>query len=146
MLRYNVKLNGSNIKMDELVWGEKYASPDLSYVTGVTSQEYHLEKSNRISATVGSNTTFSSLFISTENVTRNGYVVIKEKEYEIHSGKTSEVSAVTFNYVEINGVFYYITGNTITVKNWLKEEWYRVGDEYKVNIIEGDVLALKVVM
>ena len=143
MLRYNVKLNESNIKMDELVWGEKYASPDLSFVTGVTSQEYHLEKSNRINATVGGNTTFSSLFISTENVTRNGYVVIKEKEYEIHSGKTSEVSAATFNYVEINGVFYYITGNTITVKNWLKEEWYRVGDEYKVNIIEGDVIGTK---
>ena len=143
MLRYNVKLNESNIKMDELVWGEKYISPDLSFVTGVTSQEYHLENSNRINASIGANTTFSSLLISTENVTRNGYAVIKEKEYEIHTGKTSEISAETFSYVEINGVFYYITGNTITVKNWLKEKWYRVDNEYKVNIVEDDVIGTR---
>lgn len=50
MLRYTVKLEEENIKRDEIVWSEKYVSPDLSFVSGVTSQKYHLSEDNFVAA------------------------------------------------------------------------------------------------
>ena len=52
MLSYKVKLNGSYINKDEVVWGERYLSPDLSFVSGVTSQDYHLEGLTKIEASM----------------------------------------------------------------------------------------------
>ena len=48
MLRYEIKLTDDNFKQEELVWGEKYLAPDLSFVSGVTSQDYHLEKIKKL--------------------------------------------------------------------------------------------------
>ena len=79
MLRYDVKLEYDNLKRDTLVWGEKYVAPDLSFVSGVTSQDYHVDKNDRIAASIGSDTNFSYLNIDCENVTRNGYIVIYGK-------------------------------------------------------------------
>ena len=50
MLRYSVKLGNDNFREDELIWGEKYLDPKLSFVSGVTDSSYHLEKFNRINA------------------------------------------------------------------------------------------------
>ena len=142
MLRYSIKIGDENIERDEMVWTEKYVAPDLSFVSGVTSQDYHLENNTRLAASIGDDTNFTSLFVSSENVTRNGYVKIKGKEYKVKSGKTSEINAGNFYYTEINGVYYYITGETITVKNWLQEKWTNIDDEYKVDIVEDDATAV----
>lgn len=157
MLKYNIKLGEDNIRRDELVWSEKYVAPDLSFVSGVTDQSYHLEKNKTIAASIGADSNFSSLYISCENVTRNGYVMVVEKKYPIITGKTytydqynfdgdSDYSSTgqtythTYSCVNIGGVYYYTTGKSngekITVKNWLKEKWITVDD---VEIVEGDV-------
>ena len=140
MLTYSIKLDDNNLKRGKLDWGEKFVSPDLSFVSGVTSQHYHIDADDYISASIGVDTNFSRLKVSCQNVTRNGYIVIKDKEYKIKHRKKSVASGGTFDYVDIGGTYYYITGNTITVKNWLQEQWYKVGDEYKVNIIEKDTI------
>ena len=44
MLRYEIKLGKDDLIRDALEWREKYLSKDLSYITGVTSPDYHLEK------------------------------------------------------------------------------------------------------
>ena len=116
MLSYSVKLSGDNIKKDEVVWGEKYLSPDLSFVTGVTSQDYHLEKINQIEASINSKS--DVLFIQSENVTREGYVVVKGKKYPI-----------TNNTVFINGKYYYVNNNNVIIDNWLVEK-HTIGKEY----------------
>ena len=146
MLSYSVKLNDDNIIRNELVWGEKYLAPDRSFVSGVTDQSYHLEKNDLISFSVGNGTNSSVLAISCENVTRNGYITIKDKAYLTNTGSTVNCTideAIQYTYVEINGVIYYIKeGDTsITIKNWLKEEWSENNGEYSVKIVEGDVTA-----
>lgn len=139
MLTYSIKLGDDNLKRDKLVWSEKFVAPDLSFVSGVTSQHYHIDADEYMSASIGVDTNFSRLKVTCQNVTRNGYVVIKDKEYKIKRHKKSIASGGTFDYVDIGGVYYYITGDTITVKNWLQEQWYKVGNEDKVRIIEGDI-------
>ena len=148
MLRYDVKLNDDNLKRDKLVWSEKYVAPDLSFVSGVTSQHYHIDNSNMIAASIGADTNFSALNLDTENVTRNGYIIIKNKRYKIEVGikplqarSTEEESDDnTYKYVYIGGVYYYVTGDTVTINNWLKEKWKKSEGGYKVEIIEGDVV------
>ena len=145
MLTYSIKLDEKSIRRDELVWSEKYLAPDRSFVSGVTSQDYHLEKKDYIAFSIGDETNTGSLQLSCNNVTRNGYINIKAKAYDIQSGVTKNYMTgeeYTYDYVEINGVIYYISADTesITVNNWLKEDWYLDDDgEYRVNIIEGDV-------
>ena len=141
MLTYSIKLGDSNLKREKLVWSEKFVAPDLSFVSGVTSQHYHIDADEYISASIGLNTNFSRLKVTCQNVTRNGYIIIKDKEYPIKYRKKPVASGGTFEYADIGGVYYYITGGTITVKNWLQEEWYKVKDEDKVRVIEGDAKA-----
>ena len=141
MLTYSIRLGDNDLKREELVWSEKFVAPDLSFVSGVTSQHYHIDADEYISASIGVNTNFTRLKVTCQNVTRNGYIIIKDKEYPIKYRKKSVASGGTFEYADIGGVYYYITGGTITVKNWLQEEWYKVKDEDKVRVIEGDVKA-----
>ena len=74
MLKYSVKIGENNIKRDVLSWSEKYVAPDLSFVSGVTSQHYHVDKNELISGSIGGETNFSSLKLETENVCRNGCI------------------------------------------------------------------------
>lgn len=147
MLTYSIKLDDKSIRRDELVWSEKYLAPDLSFVSGVTSQDYHLEKKEQIAFSIGNDTNADALNISCNNVTRNGYIVIKDKTYDIQSGNTINYATdkvyENYRYVEIGGVIYYISANTtsITVKNWLKEAWSVNGEDYTVSIVESDVEA-----
>ena len=141
MLTYSIRLGDNDLKREKLVWSEKFVAPDLSFVSGVTSQHYHIDTDEYISASIGINSNFTRLKVACENVTRNGYIIIKDKEYPIKRRKKSVISGGTLEYVDIGGVYYYITGNTITIKNWLQEQWYEVKGENKVRVIEGDANA-----
>ena len=79
MLNYSIKLGDEYIKKDVVVWGEKYLSPDLSFISGVTSQDYHLEKQAQIEASINGKSDL--LNIECENVKREGYVVVKGKTW-----------------------------------------------------------------
>jgi hypothetical protein len=155
MLNYSVKLGENSLKRDELVWSEKYIAPDLSFVSGVTSQHYHIDKHDKIAASIGYKSNFSTLKVDSQNVTRNGFVKISGKRYPIK--KDSFINKATgkkqtYWYSDINGVFYYIypidndttipEGSKITIKNWLKDEWSQDDNgEYHVDVVEGDVEA-----
>ena len=146
MLNYSVKLGRDNFRRGELVWGEKYLAPDLSFISGVTSQSNHIDKKDSIAYSIGNETNSGFLLLSCENVTRNGYIKIVNKVYEANYGVTTDHNIEEtheYYYSEINGVIYYIpeSATSITVKNWLKEEWVEENGEYKVNIVEGDVEA-----
>ena len=144
MLNYSIKLGRDNFRRGELVWGEKYLAPDLSFISGVTSQSNHIDKKDSIAYSIGNETNSGFLLLSCENVTRNGYIKIVNKVYNILSDSTVDNISEEirdYKYVEINGIIYYITGDTITINNWLKEEWTEENGEYKVNIVEGDAEA-----
>lgn len=125
MLRYNIKLTNDNIKQEEVVWREKYLAPSLSFVSGVTSQGYHLEKQDKIAASnTISHTPNSILSIETENVTRQGFIVIKNKEYKIESDNYHDNvlnANINYSYVFLNGKYYYKQNKKFTIDKWLQK-------------------------
>ena len=112
MLNYSIKLGDEYIKKDVVVWGEKYLSPDLSFISGVTSQDYHLEKQTQIEASINGKSDL--LNIECENVRREGYVIVKGKRYDASPLNDS---------IFINGKYYYINSGKITVDNWLVQQF-----------------------
>ena len=153
MLRYSIRLTDNNIEKEKLVWSEKYLAPDLSFVSGVTSQDYHLEKYNRLPLTnnILSNTN-SVADLETENVTRQGYIVIKGKQYTPLEGSLVDYSVesggqtIEYKYLFLNGKYYYSYKNTdntyskFKIDHWLAERF--VEDEQgnvKPIIVEDDI-------
>lgn len=140
MLKYNIKLTDNGIRQEELVWSEKYLAPDLSFVSGVTSQNYHLEKFSRLPLTNSLvNNNKSTVAVESENVTRQGYIIISGKTYDVNSGSVVDYSVessgtpINYKYLLLNGKYYYSYNNeSFTIKNWL------VGDEYG-NVTEKDI-------
>ena len=118
MLKYSIRLTNDSFKQEEIVWGEKYLAPDLSFVTGVTSQNYHLEKQDKIAVSnTISHTPNSILNIETENVTRQGYVIVLDKEYIVDS-------IGNVKCVNLNGKYYYAYAPDyiFTIDHWLQAE------------------------
>lgn len=156
MLKYFAKLNASNITKEVMVWGEKYLAPDLSFVSGVTSQDYHLEKFNRLAVTNSIMSTPNSVVsVESRNVTRQGYITIKEKEYEVVSSSIVDYSVessgtpITYKYLFVNGKYYYATKeneesqeeDTFFIKDWLVEKFKEVDGIVKPIIVEEDIKA-----
>jgi len=132
MLKYSVKLTNYNIEPKKLDWGEKYLDPNLSFVTGVTSSSNHLEKYDKISVTNNIMNSDGVLPIKTENVLRQGYVIVEGKEYNIYKDSLvsylKEKSGETINYVYtfINGKYYIgykVTGETTTKNCFTIDDW-----------------------
>jgi len=139
MLRYEVKLGKDNFKQSELVWEEKYLSPDLSYVTGVTDTSYHLEKFKTLPTKNYMVNSDSSLYVEAHNVVRQGFVVASGKTYEIRNGSIIDYSVekkgeeINYRYVFINGKYFYEkeieNEKVFEIDNLLNYESGRTDDE-----------------
>ena len=108
MLKYKVRLSPDVMKKEEMVWREKYLAPDLSFVTGVTSQDYHLEKYDTIEAANSINDRSGILNLETENVEREGYVVLHGMSYDVFNDTffdyqyANNGTVIDYKYVKIN--------------------------------------------
>lgn len=123
MLRYSVKLNKDNIKRENMSWGEKFLSQDLSYVSGVTSTDYHLEKYTMMPSTNDLVSSDSTLSIESENVIRSGYCIVIGKVYHI---STIQIDNSDKPYIEFNGKYYY------QYKNDNGEQCYKIDNVLSV--------------
>lgn len=119
MLRYNIKVTEDDISREKMSWDEKFLSQDLSYVSGVTSTSYHLEKYGMIPASNSMVSSDATLRVVSENVHRNGYCLIKDKKYDV---KKVKVNGKDVNYIEVNGTFYYEVKGKYVIDNMLKQD------------------------
>ena len=119
MLKYSVKITENDFKDNHLVWREKYVAPDLSFISGVTDSSYHLEQFNQLPAYNSYTNQSAILNINAEVVTRLGYVIAKGKEYPV---KTVTFSGRTYNYIIVNGKYYY-DNSGYTITNWQVERY-----------------------
>ena len=131
MLRYNIKVTEDDISREKMSWDEKFLSQDLSYVSGVTSTSYHLEKYGMIPASNSMVSSDATLRVVSENVHRNGYCLIQGKEYDVKKVKVGEKDV---NYIEVNGTFYYEVKGKYVIDNMLKQ------DDDKKSVISGEVI------
>lgn len=125
MLKYSVKLTENDFKDNHLVWREKYVAPDLSFISGVTDASYHLEQFNQLPAYNSYTNQSAILNINAEVVTRLGYVIAKGKEYPV---KTVTFSGQTYDYIIVNGKYYYDTSG-YTITNWQIERYKKIVNE-----------------
>ena len=131
MLRYNIKVTEDDISREKMSWDEKFLSQDLSYVSGVTSTSYHLEKYGMIPASNSMVSSDATLRVASENVHRNGYCLILGKEYDVKKVKVGEKDV---NYIEVNGTFYYEVKGKYVIDEMLKQ------DDDKKSVISGEVI------
>lgn len=129
MLRYNIKVTEDDISREKMSWDEKFLSQDLSYVSGVTSTSYHLEKYGMIPASNSMVSSDATLRVVSENVHRNGYCLILGKEYDVKKVKVGEKD---INYIEVNGTFYYEVEGKYVIDEMLKQD----GE----SVISGEVI------
>lgn len=129
MLRYNIKVTEDDISREKMSWDEKFLSQDLSYVSGVTSTSYHLEKYGMIPASNSMVSSDATLRVVSENVHRNGYCLILGKEYDVKKVKVGEKDV---NYIEVNGTFYYEVEGKYVIDEMLKQD----GE----SVISGEVI------
>ena len=143
MLKYNIRVDNSNIKKHVMSWQEKYLSPDLSLVSGTTLQSNNIYGDTTIEAAnvkLGGNK--NTLDMETENVTRNGFVLVKGYKFPVNSGFTYDYTTleesgerITYNYVFINGRYYYsYNDNTFTINNFPTVNIDGVPGEYDFTI------------
>ena len=140
MLKYNIKLTDDSIKQEKVVWSEKYLAPDLSFVTGVTSQDYHLEKFNRLPLVNSLIDNFnSSALLDTENVSRQGYVLISGKTYDANSGSVVDYSnessgtPIEYKYLFLNGKYYYsYKGTDDAYSDFEIDHWLQVDNNTRI--------------
>ena len=113
MLRYEIKLSDDSIRREKMVWREKYLSPNLSCITGVTDPSYHLEKFNKLASTNSIINIDSALNLECRNVKRQGYIIVKEKEYDTFSDSTIDYSSektgktIDYQYMVNNEKYFY---------------------------------------
>ncbi len=117
MLNYRIKINPENVNDDVLDWREKYFSPDMLFISGVTDQEYHLERLDTIRGSLYDD--LIEMNVSSENVTRQGLVVIKGKKYKIYRRNDPNIETIVYRYVKINNYIYYIDKGKLRINNWL---------------------------
>ena len=150
MLKYKVRLSPDVMKKEEMVWREKYLAPDLSFVTGVTSQDYHLEKYDTIEAANSINDRSGILNLETENVEREGYVVLHGMSYDVFNDTffdyqyANNGTVIDYKYVKINDKYYYTSGTTFIIDNWLVED-PSIGKPIETSItaiIDNDIIKL----
>jgi len=136
MLKLKVKLNTKNITREELVWREKYLSPNLSYITGVTSPSYNLGKYDKLASTNSITNTDSSLNVESENVLRQGYVIVKSKVYDAHRGRYTDYSVAdsgtttTYHYVVNKDKYFYWNNGKYTFDNLLHVSSNTITEDY----------------
>lgn len=129
MLKYSVKLDTSNIEKKELVWKEKYLSPDLSSVSGVCDIDYHLEKYSQLAVSSELNNSAASVGVDSSIFKRKGYVLFKNLKFKESSAKCVTYKnnlPIThdYTYITINGkYFYYVKGSGYTINNVLHYDY-----------------------
>lgn len=116
MLKYKVKLDTSSATTQELPLQECYLSQDLSFISGVTDASYHVGTYASLQASNSLVNSDSTLSVSADNVTRQGFIIIKNKVYKVKHGslydyssslKGDDIKNIDYSYIEIGGRYFY---------------------------------------
>lgn len=112
MLKYSIKVNNDNIEKKELVWKEKYLSPDLSFVSGVCDTSYYLEKYSNLSVSSEINNSAATVKVDANNFKRYGYVIFSNIKYDVTNASTviynnDSATTISYKYIKIKDKYFY---------------------------------------
>lgn len=134
MLKYSVKINSDDIEKKELVWGEKYLSPSLSFVSGVCDTSYHLEKYEQLPVSNSINNSTATVKVQSSNFKRYGYVVFNDFYLDINESSTfiienNEPREIDYKYTVINDKYFYYNDE---IKGFKIDNIYHMNDDNEI--------------
>ena len=154
MLKYSIRLREPKQYTEiELLDGENlYLSPDVSFISGVTSVDTCIVDGQKLLIEIDQNEVFNEVIVEAKNVTRQGYVIY-DKIYELEEYKNNDIVYKCFRYIDgkyyftiddtatsitVNGKSYQIDNNTITVetKYWVENNEVTIENHtYNVDLV-----------
>ena len=141
MLRYSIRIDNKKSEYTEIQYQSLYLSPDLSFISGVTSTEYGLVNRQNIYLYANAYQGYVAYPIEIKTVTRRGYVIytqpypiqttddgesyihyIDGKNYIITSGKVT-INQMIYDSIDVNSGYaniptkYYVEDGVITIQD-----------------------------
>ena len=144
MLRYSVKIDSSNKDYSEILYDSLYLSPDMNFISGVTSTKYGLIDGQTIMLYSNETDGYRPFPLHIKEVTRRGYVIY-EQMFPIYQSQEGEyiqyVDGLSYlienKMVIVNKTEYEVTATThviIPVKYYIdNEKVTNNGVEYEVD-------------
>ena len=115
MLKYSIRLDSSNVVESKPIdFRERFLDPSLSYFSGVTSPLHAVASDNIVKVKTPYNSSTSNCKASSTIVTRQGYVLVKGKKYDLktYHETTYGGQQTTIEYKYINADGRYFSTNT----------------------------------
>ena len=78
MLKYNIRLSNTTDLVDEVKCDDIFLSPDLTYISGITSSDYGLVNGQPIFIREGDSSTYNEYTIQVYNCNQRGYVIFNQ--------------------------------------------------------------------
>ena len=115
MLKYSIRLDSSNVVESKPIdFRERFLDPSLSYFSGVTSPLHAVASDNIVKVKTPYNSSTSNFKASSTIVTRQGYVLVKGKKYDLETYHETTYGGqqTTIKYKYINADGRYFSTNT----------------------------------
>ena len=116
MLKYNIKVVKDMSEMTEIKYESLYLSPDMSYISGVTSCDYNLVNGQNILLYANDHDGYQKYTIEVKKIQRRGYV----KYLQTFDILTNEYDERYITYVD--GQSYIITNNKV----YIDQMWHDI--------------------
>lgn len=84
MLKYNFKIEKKTDLVQEIICDSVYMSPDLTFMSGITSSEYNLINGQPIFIREGDSDEYKKYTIQTFDSIERGYVILENQKYKVN--------------------------------------------------------------
>lgn len=136
MLKYNFKIEKNTDLVQEIKCDSLYMSPDLTFISGLTSSEYGLVDGQPIFIREGDSNNYKKYFIQIFDKNERGYVIFNNQKYKVRR--------YTYNGKTVYGIIFgdnnkYIADNDGIIRiSSINTTYENKDDILEVNILDGD--------
>ena len=135
MLKYNFKIDKNTDLVQEIKCDSIYMSPDLTFISGITSSEYGLVNNQPIFIREGDSNEYKKYVIQTFDNLERGYVIFENQKYKINT--------YTYNGEIVYGIVFgdnnkYIADNDGLIRiTSINTTFDNPNDVLEVNILDN---------
>lgn len=136
MLKYNFKIEKNTDLVQEIKCDSLYMSPDLTFISGITSSEYGLVNNQPIFIREGDSSEYKKYVIQIFDKIERGYVIFENQKYKVNS--------YSYNGESVYGIVFgdnkkYIADNDGVLRiSSINTVFDNQEDILEVNILDGD--------
>ena len=136
MLKYNFKMSKDTDLVQEIKCDSIYMSPDLTFISGITSNEYGLVDNQPIFIREGESNDYKEYKIQTFPQTERGYIIFPNQKYKINQYEYN--GSIVYGIIFADNNKYIASDDgiiDITSINTINEN---PDEAFEVNILDGN--------